>query len=64
MLHDFYRNFSTIVKRDEACGSKGASKSVMFAGLKEDEFSSIFPKSNIAGPNVGLAKGPKDALLL
>lgn len=53
-----------VVKRDETRASKGATKTVMFEGLKEDRFLSIFARSNINGPNPGLAKGPKDELLL
>ena len=53
-----------VVKKEEKREAKGSSKTVMFEGLKEDNFLSIFARSSISGPNPGLAKGPKDDLLL
>lgn len=53
-----------LVRKEEKREGKGTPKTVMFQGLKEDNFLSIFARSNINGPNPGLAKGPKDELLL
>lgn len=64
MTENISRNVPVVVKRDESLGPKSCLKSVMFQGLKEDKFLSIFSRPNIAGPNAGLAKGPRDELLL
>jgi hypothetical protein len=36
----------------------------MFEDVKDEQFVSMFLKSNVTGPNPGLAKGPKDDILL
>lgn len=53
-----------MVKKEGRVEGRSALKTVMFEGLKDDKFLSIFSSSNIAGPNINLAKGPKDDLLL
>lgn len=59
------RSVPVVVKHDVISkGAKANTKSVMFEGLQEDKFFSIFSRSNVSGPNTGLAKGPKDELLL
>lgn len=58
------RNVPVVTKKDEKVEGKGILKSVMFAGVKDDKFMSIFAKTNVSGPNTNLAKGPKDDLLL
>lgn len=60
MTENISRNI-VVAKKDEKREAKGATKTVMFEGLKEDNFLSIFARSGI---NPGLAKGPKDELLL
>jgi len=40
------------------------SKTMMFEGVKDEKFLSIFTRSAPSGPNQGLAKGPNDDLLL
>lgn len=56
-----FRNVIVIAKKEEA---KNATKGVMFEGLKDDSFLSIFNITTVKGPNMSLAKGPKDDLLL
>lgn len=62
MLKHISRNV-TIVKKDETSGTK-PSKTVMFEDIKEDKFLSIFLKTSVKGPEINLAKGPRDDLLL
>lgn len=56
-----FRNVIVIAKKEEA---KNATKGVMFEGLKDDSFLSILNITTVKGPNISLAKGPKDDLLL
>lgn len=63
MTENISRNI-VVARKDEKREAKGTTKTVMFEGLKEDNFLSIFARSGINGPNPGLAKGPKDELLL
>lgn len=63
MLDNISRN-APVVKKDEKRENRGVTKTVMFEGLKEDDFLSIFARTNVKGPNPGLSKGPKDELLL
>lgn len=51
-------------KKNEKGELKSALKSAMFEGAKEDNFMSIFTQSKATGPNLNLAKGPNDDILL
>lgn len=58
-----FRNVIVIANKEE---TKNSSKNVMmFEGkLNDESFLSIFNITNVKGPNMNLAKGPKDDLLL
>lgn len=63
MSDDHFRNVS-VIKKDEKGVGKQATKMVMFEDIDDDHFLSILTKSKTSGPNLNLAKGPKDDLLL
>lgn len=58
------RSAPVILKKEDKGEARSTSKTVMFEGVNDDKFLSIFTRSTANGPNQGLAKGPKDELLL
>lgn len=58
------RSAPVVAKKDDSTDGKVSSKTVVFKDITDENFLSIFTKSNVTGPNVNLAKGPKDELLL
>lgn len=58
------RSAPVILKKEDKGETRSTSKTVMFEGINDDKFLSIFTKSSVNGPNQGLAKGPRDELLL
>lgn len=53
-----------VVAKKEGVESKGILKTRTYEQKQGDSFMSIFTKSTVTGPNLNLAKGPKDDLLL
>lgn len=64
MSESISRNVVVAAKKDEKGELKSALKSVMFEEPKEDKFMSMFSHSKVTGPNLNLAKGPNDEILL
>lgn len=62
MSETVFRQAPVVTKKEEK--ETKTPKTVMFEGVKDEQFLSIFTRSAASGPCSGLAKGPKDNLLL
>lgn len=63
MLGNICRTAPVVAKK-EGGESKGILKTRTYEQSQGESFMSIFTKSTVTGPNLNLAKGPRDDLLL